>query len=255
VLAAGGRTGSTLVQRLLISTGEIMVWGEHGGLLLDAMQRLVYGMRDWIEREKHWQDFLERRAKAWAPNINPPREAFVAAARTALLRALAEPAAELGYARWGFKEVRYNGAAIALLRTLFPDAVFVVLLRHPVAMLESIKSAPWYKRVFDARPDLFLGNWAELASSLVAAAGEPPEALILRHEELAMDPQAFLRRLARHVGVDADRIDASLLETRERGAVGQPSPLDERDRAALESSAVQRAASALGYRLDDRFAH
>jgi hypothetical protein len=255
LLAAGGRTGSTLVQRLLISTGEIMVWGEHGGLLLDAMQRVVYGMREWIEREKHWQDFLERRAKAWIPNINPPHEAFVAAARGALLRALAEPAAELGYPRWGFKEVRYNGSAIALLRMLFPDAIVVVLLRHPVAMLESIKSAPWYKRVFDARPELFLGDWAQLSTSLVRAAGEPPGALVLRHEELAVDPQGFVRKLAQHVQVDAGRFDTSLLDTRERGMVGTPSPLDEGDRAALESPDVQRAASALGYRLDERFAH
>jgi hypothetical protein len=255
VLAGGGRTGSTLVQRLLISTGEIMVWGEHGGVLLDALQRFVYGMRDWIEREgvaSQREAFLQQRANAWISNINPVHDAFVTAARAALLHALAEPAAALGYRRWGFKEIRYNGTAIGLLKTLFPDAPIIVLVRHPAAMLGSIKVAPWYKKDYDARPEVFLGGWAAISSSLVAATSEFPGVLVLRYEDLTSDPQRALEALARHVNVDVERFDAMTLSVRQRGPVEEPSPLDERDRVALAARAVRQAALTLGYRLDER---
>jgi hypothetical protein len=114
VLAAGGRTGSTLLQRLLISTGEIMIWGEHGGLLLDALQRFVYGMREWIDIAggRQLAQFAQQGWNSWIPNINPAHEAFLEGARAALWQSLAVPAARLGFPRWGFKEIRYNVAAV-----------------------------------------------------------------------------------------------------------------------------------------------
>ena len=36
ILSSAGRTGSTLLQRLLISTRDIMVWGEHDGAMVAA---------------------------------------------------------------------------------------------------------------------------------------------------------------------------------------------------------------------------
>jgi hypothetical protein len=47
VLSAGGRTGSTLVQRLFISTKQILVWGEHNGLLVRGLGEVTRGMANW----------------------------------------------------------------------------------------------------------------------------------------------------------------------------------------------------------------
>ena len=83
VLAGGARVGSTLLQRLLISNGEIMIWGEHGGLLLAGLQRMVSWMARWIEREgrQHWEVFRKEGWNNWIPNVTPPLEATVSGAR------------------------------------------------------------------------------------------------------------------------------------------------------------------------------
>jgi hypothetical protein len=253
VLAGGGRTGSTLVQRLLISTGKIMIWGEHGGLLLDSLQRFVHGMREWNEHEgtRHLDRFMQLGWNAWIPNVNPANESFVEGARAALMQALAVPAARLGFARWGFKEIRYTGAAVGLLKALFPEAVIVVIVRHPEAALRSIKVAPWYRKDYDARPEIFLSRWAASSSSLAACASEFRRVLVLRYEDLMADPGNTIVALARHVGIDAQWFDPTALEARLRGPVDESAPFDERDHIALATADVRRAALALGYPLGE----
>jgi hypothetical protein len=256
VLGGVGRTGSTLVQRLLISSGEIMIWGEHGGVLLDGLQRFVAGMRDWIDREggRHLHRFREQGWNAWIPNVNPEHEAFVAGARAALAESLGTPARNLGYRRWGFKEIRYNGAAAALLKTLFPEAIIIVLLRHPAEALRSIKVTAWYESDYAGRPETFLAAWAANSSSLVASASELDRVLVVRYEALASDADSTVTRIAEHVGIDVARFDRAAIATRVRGSpagpLPEPAPLDARDRAALGGAEVRGAATMLGYRLD-----
>jgi len=256
VLGGGGRTGSTLVQRLLISTGEIMIWGEHAGILLEGLHRIVAGMDEWISQRAacHLEQFHQQGWNAWIPNVNPRHEAFVAGARAALLEALAVPARQMGYRRWGFKEIRYNGSAVSLLRILFPDAPIVVLVRHPADALRSIKVTAWYEKDHGARPESFLAAWALSSSSLAASASKFNGVLVLRYEDLVGDPDRFVGTIAKHVGIDVDRFDRAAIATRLRGGPGAPMPepaaLDTRDRAALAAPSVQQAAATLGYRLD-----
>jgi hypothetical protein len=256
VLGGGGRTGSTLVQRLLISTGEIMIWGEHAGVLLDGLHRIVSGMQAWIGQEGagHLEWFRQQGWNAWIANINPSHEAFVAGARAALLEALATPAAHMGYRRWGFKEIRYNGAAVSLLKMLFPDAPIIVLVRHPADALRSIKVTTWYEKDHGARPETFLAAWAAISASLAAAASKFDGVLVLHYEDLVGEPERFVTAVAKHVSIEANRFDRAAIATRVRGAPGAPMPepaaLDARDRAALAASSVREAAAALGYRLD-----
>jgi hypothetical protein len=261
VLAGGSRTGSTLVQRLLISTGEIMIWGEHGGLLLDGLQRLVAGMAQWIETEgaRHFDRFKSEGWNSWIPNVNPPHEAFVEGARAALMRSLAVPAAELGYRRWGFKEIRYTGGAVELLKVIFPNAAIIVLVRNPEAVLRSIKRTVFYEKDYQSRPEVFLGRWATVSSSLVRTCLAGSSVRLWRYEDIVADPEAAIASLAAHVAIDAGRFDRAAIETY---IAGMPSParsdrdpeldaraisLDERDRAALAAAEVRDVAAQLGY--------
>jgi hypothetical protein len=256
ILGGGGRTGSTLVQRLLLSTGEIMIWGEHAGILLEGVQRIVSGMHEWIDREgaRHLERFHQHGWNAWIPNVNPSHDAFVAGARAALLEALAVPAARMGYRRWGFKEIRYNGAAVELLKILFPDASIIVIVRHPGDALQSIKVADWYEKDFGGRPEAFLAAWAAASSTLVASASKFEGVLVSRYEDLVADPQRFVAAVAKHVGIDVARFDPAAVATRLRGPSGKPMPepalLDAKDRAALAATNVRQTAALLGYTID-----
>jgi len=261
VLAGGARTGSTLLQRMLISTGEIMIWGEHGGLLLDGLQRMVAGMAQWNEAEgtRHLERFTSDGWNRWIPNVNPPHEAFVEGARAALMRSLAVPAAELGYPRWGFKEIRYTGGAVELLKMLFPNAAIIVLVRNPEAVLRSIKSTAFYEKDYQSRPEVFLSRWATVSLSLARTCLAGSSVRLWRFEDIVADPEAAIASLAAHVAIDAGRFDRAAIETRIRGVPGavqsnrnaEPDAdaisLDQRDRAALAAAEVRDVAAQLGY--------
>ena len=261
VLAGGARSGSTLLQRMLISTGEVMIWGEHGGLLLDGLQRMVTGMAQWIEAEgtRHWERFTNEGWNRWIPNVNPPLDAFVEGARAALLRSLAVPAAELGYRRWGFKEIRYTGTAVELLKMIFPDATIIVLVRNPEAVLRSIKGTAFYEKDYHSRPEVFLKRWATVSASLARTCVAGSSVRLWRFEDIVADSEGAIASLAAHVAIDPARFDRAAIATRIRGVPvaaqadrdAEPEivaiSLDERDRAALAAAEVRDVAAQLGY--------
>ena len=59
-------------------------------------------------------------------------------------RWLGEPARELGYTRWGFKEVRLGASEAILLRWLYPNAKFIILSRHPYDCYRSLVDSNWH---------------------------------------------------------------------------------------------------------------
>jgi hypothetical protein len=82
---------------------------------------------------------------------------------------LARPAKELGFDRWGMKEVRLGYSEAALLRLLFPKAKFVVITRNPY---DAYRSAMQLGSLWERWPDRLVNNpysygatWNRLALS------------------------------------------------------------------------------------------
>lgn len=249
LLSAGGRTGSTLLQRLIISTREVLVWGEHEGCYMAAVEQLLARLHDLHggRSQDQYAALVEQGAQAWVANVNPPFSHALEGARALFLASLGRPALELGFPRWGFKEIRYGGTSALGLRTLFPAARFVIGVRNPAAALRSIKATGWYGKDHQYDPGRFLGKWADLAGGLLDALPQLGPALLVRHEDL-LDPQeASLASLGAHLGIDPGRFDRTVFGKVLRGISGPPAELDLADRAALGQPAVLAVAERLGY--------
>ena len=108
VLGAGWRTGSTLLQRLLCTHPDVIIWGENRGLMahLEAAMGVIEGLQPLSEI--HHQHREAEGANAWIAVLNPALTDFEDGIRQLLLRYYAEPAHQSGSSRWGFKEVRYG---------------------------------------------------------------------------------------------------------------------------------------------------
>lgn len=249
LLCAGGRTGSTSLQRLIISSGEALIWGEHGGLYMAALEPMLAGLHHLSTGAARTQyaQLAERGPQAWLANVQPPFEHALEGARALWLEALGRPARDLGYPRWGFKEIRYGGSSALALRTLFPGGRFVVLVRHPQAALRSIKSVPWYGRDHQADPRRFLRQWEQLGSSLLEALPWLGPGLLVQHETLLQDPEGALATLGGHLGIDPLRFDREVLDQVLRGTASPPAELDEADLAALGQPEILALAERLGY--------
>lgn len=134
-VASMGRSGSTLLQRVLNVHPEVTIWGEHAGFLSGILQSLAiaesdaavtnlqkgFENRDMVIGELSNTDVFE-------PWVSPFRaEDLGAAIHSMLIQLFTEGLAP--ETRWGFKEIRYTDAELVALMEMFPEAHLVLLAR------------------------------------------------------------------------------------------------------------------------------
>lgn len=189
LLATGWRTGSTLLQRILVTDPQLLLWGEPLGrlaLIPRLTESLCAVSKGWPPAEYWVGEGSGELTTSWIANLFPPASDLRAALREWMTRWLGVPARARGYLRWGLKEVRLGAAEACLLRWLFPRAKFVVLLRHPCDACRSARHVKlWYRW-----PDwpincaaAFARHWNRLASSWL----EVPEDfghVVIKYEDL-----------------------------------------------------------------------
>jgi len=183
LFATGWRTGSTLLQRVLVSDPGLILWGEPLGRL-GIIQRLTETVAGFERRIAPDQVTLRHRmteaSESWIANLYPEMHAFRRAMQSFVYTYLGKPAKDIGYERWGMKEVRLGYEDAAVLHWLFPRARFVVVTRDPRA---GYRSAMQFGPVWERWPDRRINNpysygrlWNRLAVSWQSA----PEAFPVR---------------------------------------------------------------------------
>jgi hypothetical protein len=251
LLATGWRTGSTLLQRVLMTDRRLILWGEPLGRfgLLTRLSEAVCGMQQGWPPPDYW---VERRppgdlTTSWIANLFPPADDFRASLRALFERWLGDPARTRGYARWGFKEVRLGAAEATLLRWLYPSAQFVVSSRNPIDAYRSLKgsASDWslYARWPDRKVDCvvsFARHWDSIASSWGNA---PPELapFVVRYEEVGAG--WHFAPLASRLRLSLDPAPALAVRV---GETGRPAALSLLERILLRRE-TRRGLRVMGY--------
>jgi len=154
IFASGWRSGSTLLQRLVVSGGDALIWGEPWAFC-DHVRTLARTLRPLREQDPpeefffdHIQDHSRTRwQEEWIANLYPEPDALVAAHRQFFLTLYADPARRRGYRRWGIKEVRLGADEATYLRWLFPAAKLLFLYRNPYHAYRSYRlKRSWFDR-------------------------------------------------------------------------------------------------------------
>ena len=196
IFGAGWRCGSTWLQRLVMSSGKVLVWGEpfdRSCIVQKMSEQLLPLAQDWPPDS--WfpgERTLTTLTDEWVANLNPPTPALIEAHRALFRELFDAPARGRGTPRWGLKEIRLASAHARYLRLLFPAAKFLFLVRNPMDAYQSYRGArnPWFERWPDrltvsARE--FGRLWTRLAEDFLenhAAVG----GLLVRYEDLVADP-------------------------------------------------------------------
>ena len=190
-VASMGRSGSTLLQRLLNVHPRLTIWGEHGGFLKGIAEayRLVGvepSHREQLEAGYEHRDtvigVLDEHDK-FRPWVSP----FTPDALVARLRGLVVDAFTEGLhrdVRWGFKEIRYSGAEMRRLMELFPHAHLVILARD-VPGYASSRFFAFGQKDFDLQSDegvqvatgkidTMIDGWMKRYTGLLDLANEQP---------------------------------------------------------------------------------
>ena len=253
LLSAGWRSGSTLLQRLIMSDPRVLIWGEPYDEcgLIQALARSMQPFRPgWPPREYFYDGSPPNQLTGeWIANLFPSLDDWRKGQRALFDITFAEPARRAGAQRWGIKEVRLGAEHCAYLRWLYPRAQFVFLHRNPLDAYRSYcrYGRNWYdtfpdKPVFT--PTAFGAHWKHLAGSFLLQAAEL-NALMVRYEDLASG--AFpLEQLETHLRIC---IDQELL----RGKVGSSERSGEQAYISkLEQWLLWRAVKPVAAQLDYR---
>ncbi|MGH9107215.1 MAG: sulfotransferase family protein [Acidimicrobiales bacterium] len=194
VCSAGWRSGSTLLQRLVTSSNQVLIWGEpYSGC--SYVQRLSKSFQPFALGWPRDSFFLgagrqaEELAQNWIANLYPEPAQLLSAHRAFLRELFAKPAKQRGFPRWGLKETHLDAEDVGYLATLFPASTVLLLVRNPVdawasyCRIGEIWFASYPKTPVVSAAD-FARHWEALASGMHAYAAKRPRCLLVRFEDL-----------------------------------------------------------------------
>jgi hypothetical protein len=257
LLSAGWRSGSTLLQRLIMSDPRALVWGEPFDEcgVIQAMAGTVKAFRGgWPPADYYLDHHRDAKpgglADDWVANLFPAAADLRRGHRAFLEATFAEPARRAGFARWGIKEVRLTAGHAHYLAWLYPNARFLFLYRNPLDAYTSYcrYGRNWYvtwpdRPVFT--PDAFGTHWRELTAGFLAAE-RTLGAVMVRYEDLVAADEALLAGIGKHLGLSLDRsVLGRKIGSSERG--GAQAPVSRLEKNLLRH-AVAPLAGELGYR-------
>jgi hypothetical protein len=250
VLSAGWRSGSTMLQRLIVRS--CFLWGEPFGhsALIDSLAGPIRCFQDrWPEAHHFYRGAdAEELSRRFIANLYPPIQDLLRAHQEYFHRLFAEPARRAGASRWGFKEVRLGVDHATYLRWLYPRSKFLLLIRDPYDAWKSYaaraaKGWKWYLRWPDqpVTARSFAEHWRDLTTSFLDGHGKV-DGLVVRYERLKRGEYAPIEEyLGFPLAEEAGRVNPS---------DGGPPPLEEIPPAdlAVFEECLGPLAESLGYR-------
>ena len=212
LLSAGWRSGSTLLQRMLMEHNrDILVWGEpfdHSNIPECMMTQFRSFTAQWpFERfflSKHAERTL---SDEWVANLYPDVDYLLNAHRRFFDVLFGEPARAVGRTRWGFKEVRLTIDHAMYFRALYPKCKIVFLYRKPHDAYLSYRrlQALWFRSWPDeliATPYAFGRHWANTTRGFLCG-HKKVNGVVIRYEDL--DNPAEVERIANYLGWPVSR--------------------------------------------------
>lgn len=220
ILAAGWRSGSTFLQRVVMAASKILIWGEpyRRAGLVESLSRQVRPFTDKWPADSYFLNRSETSAlvEQWVANLYPEIEALLAAHVAYFERLFKQTALDRGVEKWGFKTVSLSVSHACYLRWLFPNAKFLFIYRNPYHAYRSYyRWRNWY-RTWPAQPVFtprkFGSMWNDLAADFINN-HHKVDGLLLRYEDLknADTKRTLERYLDRPIGDPASlkRVDGN----------------------------------------------
>jgi len=192
LMSAGWRSGSTLLQRLIMSDPQVLMWGEPYDEcgIIQAMAETTKAFRpNWPPADYFYTGTPKNElSNEWVANLFPSLDELKNSHRTFFDTLFAEPAKKAGASRWGIKEVRLGTEHCAYLRWLYPKARFVFLYRNPLEAYISYcrYGRNWYNTFPDSpvfTPTAFGKHWKCLMEGFLKDATQF-NAFLVSYEDL-----------------------------------------------------------------------
>ena len=219
ITSIGWRCGSTLLQRIICSSSNTIIWGEPFERLffLGRLGSILSNIKSESNEEFLWtiQESNKLESK-WIANLNPGVSNLVNGCRAFIEESLAHPSKKLGFKIWGAKWVRVSGYYARFLQYLYPNAKFLILFRHPLSSYQSYKGKKWsaiYPYLWIKTSVQFFYYWSNLAKSFIVNK-DKLNCKFVMYEDLVNSPYEEVNKLSNFLDL---QLDVSVINKR-RGA-------------------------------------
>lgn len=212
IFSAGWRSGSTLLQRWIMTNEDILVWGEpyrRASPISSLANQLPAFTRNW-PADHFFSGYDDGQLnQTWVANYYPAISALMNAHIAYLERLFLESAVDHGRKRWGLKEVTLAVEDAMYLQWLFPNARFLFLYRDPYHAYSSYRKwRNWY-RTWPNQPVFTATAFGALWKGLVTDFVDNHQAVggvLLRYEDLTVP--ATQARLEDYLGFELAEISS-----------------------------------------------
>jgi hypothetical protein len=270
IFGSGQRCGSTLLQRFLCTHPDIMIWGEHDGVLTNIFAQFAR-LHEWNNLfGHHFDKYLDSGVvQNFVANMNPRDEVVTTTQQELIRNYWQKPAAELGKSVWGFKEVLYTADIALTLKELFPNSKVIHITRHPFKCFtsllheERLKPGETYvplKEIWTRNRTIeALNTWVEVNKSFLQTAGlEEDWVYSLTYERFLKHKENMIDELSDWLGLNPNDFDMRVFDykiytDRHHQDDDRPeiewSDLSAEEYTLLTSDGVREIAAAYGYEM------
>ncbi len=223
------RSGTTLLQRLLCSSPDALIFGEKVAYDLEFFLNIyMYKVQEYnFQREKYQSDIekvLHGDVNGWIPNLIPDVDGYLGAMYQSAFAGIAycrEFARNAGRPIWGFKYPGWAPATIQLIHSVLPKARFIFIHRDLISSMKSAKAHHLINDEQEARD--FCQKWAASMVYLNSTARDEL-GLVIDFEDLAGHSKITLNEIARYTGVigmDWSVLDQKINDSTDRELAGK----------------------------------
>ncbi|MFT5167573.1 MAG: hypothetical protein ACI8P3_002811 [Saprospiraceae bacterium] len=244
------RSGTTLLQRLLSSASNALIYGETCANDFNMLCNLLSSKEMLLSQNKDWhksqlQSVLQGEVNKWIPDLMPEIDGYLQAYKNMIL-SLADhygsAAGKAGRPIWGMKMPEWYPVGLLLMQKLMPGTKILYLHRN---LKDCVRSAKKIEMVIG--PDeiqRFCQTWRQFTDyAKVNFTGD--QVMHLAYEELINDPGKWIPAIEKFTG--AIGIDRTVMRTKvntydndqklesEKDPYLQPAVLSEEELAIVSS--------------------
>jgi len=226
------RSGTTLLQRLLCSATNCIIYGEScandlmifSNLLLTKQYYLQSGAN---QRHAQLQSVLDGQVNDWIADLMPPANVYEQGYRESffsILRTLAQFADQKGRPVWGVKMAGWSAQNLVQIVGLLPSIKLIYIIRSLTDCVRSAKGAGLIQTLQEI--EQFCRMWGQYQQFI--AQHFPKEKLLwLSFDDLTSQPASTIQQL--EAFTTAQSIKPETLEHRINTVFDANAPLDERN--------------------------
>ncbi len=219
-MIGSGRSGTTLLMKILNSIDDIMIYGEHGGFLKSIAEAYFMNFTD--------EDINEHISEEVSPNFIFKRKYISKIGYSWLqwygkktikynfkkfIESFFNPEALKKHIHWGFKEIRYfnNDLVLEMLVDIYPNAKFIFITRHPMDVIASqLVMEKW------GGFDEILTTWKAQNRNMSAFESEKKcNCFIIKYEDIIAQKSTRLKELFNWLGFEISLKQYDIIKVKE----------------------------------------